>query len=258
VFSPNSVYPYSTALNLPIYEGTTTNSADPLRASNQVTGYGPYPAVDVNYYHNLKDINVKFQDKVSGSYTGTVAIGDNVYLHINEMPVSIADIPMCEGEDVGTGGDSIAQIHVVDLPSLAWDPSWKHEVAGCVTNDSMTLATQISGYGPWVISYEIQKLKKDGSNDGSAVRDSSVVGKTGDTAYGYMYLPSSQFAGIGGYTVKILNVTDRFSRKSLDYLWGHVPNGTPGVNKDENDPQFKVTVIPTPRTKTLKHVKNKK
>jgi hypothetical protein len=153
--------------------------------------------------------------------------------------------------------DSVAKIHIIDVPELKWDPAWTHQVIGCDDADSITFgaAAELYGYGPWVIRYSIQALDSNGNPSGSPTTDSTVIGKVGDkSVFETMFLPGSQFDAQGKYKVEIKNITDRFSRKSLDYLYGKIPAGS--VSGDENDPGFTVTIIPAPKTKRLKHVSN--
>jgi hypothetical protein len=160
---------------------------------------------------------------------------------------------------------------VVDLPKLQWDKEEDHSTVGC-SQDSISLGGNIKiyGYGPWVVKYQIEKgtIDGDGTFHGGSVTsvDSTIFGTVHDQFpvedaahfYSYMFLPGSPFTGVSGdsYQITFKSITDRFSRKSLDYLAGTVPSGGAVGSGTFGDPTFVITIIDPPKTKKLRHVKN--
>ncbi|MDR1865029.1 MAG: hypothetical protein LBR08_05585 [Bacteroidales bacterium] len=235
----------------PAYVGNVGGTYDPAA---DLTGRG--------YFHDLKEINVKYSGGGHDALAN-VAVGDSIMLLVNEIPVSTADVPMCEGVGVDDVTDSIAIIHVVDVPELRWKTGWDHKIVACASDSiSFGVNVELLGYGPWVVRYKIEKTV--GSDIYTSPSDTTVVGIAGSVGtstspFTYLTLPGSQFKGGPGdkFEVTILDITDRFSRKSLDYLPGRVPAGMSGSG-DDDDPTFEIELIPQPQTKRLQHVRNRR
>ncbi|GHT21871.1 hypothetical protein FACS189430_02700 [Bacteroidia bacterium] len=293
--------PAKDTLNLVVNQGLSTTPAEKsdvaftgvigssVVASANLKGKGYYnvassnvnvstftPALDLT--KGMKEINVKFTAGTT-SYPSSVntpglAVGDQIHLLINELPVTTAGVPICEGTDASGIGDSVATIKVVALPKLEWSVTSHTDVVGC-SQDSITIGglTKIYGYGPFVVSYQIEKGTYDATNNtftptpgAAATVDSTLFGTVKDAfpvggaaGYEYMFLPTSAFTGAAtgqNYRVTFRGLTDRFSRKSLDYLAGSIPGGGTVGSGFADDPSFVITIIDAPKTKKLKHVKN--
>ncbi|MDR3094887.1 MAG: hypothetical protein LBU62_09660 [Bacteroidales bacterium] len=236
------------------------------------------PALDLA--KGMKEINVKFAPGITSTPasvgTAGLKVGDEIHLLSNEIAVTTAGVPMCEGVDGSTGiGDSVAVIKVIDKPELKWMNSTHNDVVACST-DSLTFGglTKIYGYGPFVVRYQIEAGTYDASTStftpaspATSSIDSTLFGTAKDVypyvdasspAYEYLFLPGSAFNATATttYRVTFLGVTDRFSRKSLDYIPGTIPGGDAIGAGTSGDPSFVINVIDAPKTKKLKHVKN--
>ena len=147
------------------------------------------------------------------------------------------------------GADDTYNIQVVPVPTMVWKGT-DLLLCGDVTSD-VPVDIALTGYGQWMVNYEIVKSDLDGSSPGSPTSVPDVaIGTTanviGTTPDDFTFLiDESNFSGVGLYKVTITQLTDRFSRKSLDLVNGTFPATS-----------FEIKVYPTPTTNKLQHIKN--
>jgi hypothetical protein len=146
------------------------------------------------------------------------------------------------------GEDVTYNIQVVPAPTLEWDGN--SPLLLCVSNLSseIPVGIQLTGYRQWMLDYKIVKYNLDGSDledftpiaiEDVVIGENTNINKTSTFAIdGSNFLP-------GKYSVTITKLTDRISRKSLDFVDGNYPESS-----------FDIMVYPAPTTKPLQHIRN--
>ncbi|MDR1667981.1 MAG: hypothetical protein LBS03_09910 [Bacteroidales bacterium] len=150
---------------------------------------------------------------------------------------------------VGTGcesADSTANIVIVAKPTLQW-PSTK-VTGGCVDAD-IDIALTLTGYKDWVVTYDV--LYTDYISATTSTKASNQTATIGSEAK--LTIASTVFDQPGKYEIKVTNLTDRISRKSLDQ---DLVKAIAGTNIPAATDMYTVHAYPTPKTHKLEHVKN--
>lgn len=161
---------------------------------------------------------------------------------------------------VGTGcegADSTANIMIVDKSTLKWPGTI--EVGSCTSTDvviQLTLAGSLKGRHEWDVTYEVLYTPYDNyTASGTITKVASTTVRI--PAANTLTINNTVFDKAGKYEVKVTNLSDRISRKSLDQsavaaIAGIVGTGGATIPSD----MYTVHVYPTPQTKKLEHVKN--
>jgi hypothetical protein len=171
-----------------------------------------------------------------------------------QFQVRTAIQSLFKGAPLCSSIDTVASILVVAKPSLAWGRSDTAVCYAATMPDMNIHRVALTGYGQWEIEYEITSTDLLGGNASASVTVSKTIGVTGNTVGNYLLnvegakLTRTNPENGGIYKIKILKLTDRFSRKSLDEVVGIFPTGTTAA--------FTIYVLPAPTTQKLQHVKN--
>jgi hypothetical protein len=194
------------------------NGASPLTEANS----GAYPK-----YYAEKEISVVMP-----------ASAQTITLTVNEWSMPKTGTG-CEGTD------STWNIVVVNRPTLLW-PSTK-EVGGCVAT-AVTIPLTLTGKSDWVVTYDIlyTAYTSGAPQTTKLTNQSATVGSAKS-----LTIASTVFDTPGKYEVKITNLSDRISRKSLDVI-----NAVVGTDIPAAADTYVVHVYPTPKTQILEHVRN--
>jgi hypothetical protein len=148
------------------------------------------------------------------------------------------------------GSDDAYSIQVVPAPTMIWKNTPEITQCSPVAAD-VPVDIQLTGYGQWLVNYNIVKSDLDGNNPGTANNKTdrpigAAKDNVGLTATDFqLMIDQGDFSGPGLYTITVTQLTDRISRKSLDLVNGTLPTST-----------FVIKVYPTPTTNKLQHVKN--
>jgi hypothetical protein len=154
------------------------------------------------------------------------------------------------------GTDSVANITVVDKSTLRWPGTI--EVGSCTATDvviPLTLAGSLKGRHEWDVTYEVLYTPYDNYPSGTITK---VAGTTVRIpAANTLTINSTVFDAAGKYEVKVTNLSDRISRKSLDQAAVAAVAGVVGTGGATiPSAMYAIHVYPTPQTKKLEHVKN--
>jgi hypothetical protein len=136
-----------------------------------------------------------------------------------------------------TGSTSTLNILPVAVPTLAWVTT---DTGYCGTAAATDVNVSLTGYGPWDITYTINGNARTQTIGTAANRAAASLKLT--IAAADLTVTSTT-----GNIVLLTNVTDRFSRKSLDLTL------VPGT---VSSTQLKIYNYPTPTTNPVQHLKN--
>jgi hypothetical protein len=155
---------------------------------------------------------------------------------------------------VGTGcesPDSVANIRIVPKPKLEW-PATK-EIGGCSGNN-VDIALTLTGYKDWVVTYDVLYT----AYTVGATTSTIVSGAKATIGSAQKLTIASSVFGTapgnpGKYEIRVTNLTDRISRKSLDQ---DLVKAVAGTDIPAATNMYTIHVYPTPTTHKLEHVKN--
>ena len=110
-----------------------------------------------------------------------------------------------------------------------------------------------TGYGQWVATYDVLYTPYTSGSTTTILSDQPAnLGVAGSKAGQYeIEIPATNFTNDGKYEIRITNLTDRISRKSLDLI-----SAIAGTDIPQPNDLYTVHIFPTPTTKKLQHVKN--
>lgn len=206
-----------------------------------------------------------FDNEISVEWTASkFAAGTEYQIQTKEKAVTLSStIAGCEDADA-----EVKKVFVLARPTVSFIGS---EGGGCsiAPGNTFYIPLTIVGLGDWDVDYEVQYNGTGGYiaqtkyrllRAGQTVDDADVLTKsddalvalgsvisgtatsTGNEGLGYT-LPASKY---GYYDVRITNITDRISRKSLTALTESGTGTTP----------YRIYVNPVPTTQSIQHIKN--
>ncbi len=176
-----------------------------------------------------------------------------IQLLVNEWSMINATTPGCAGTD------TTYKIQVVNRPTFAWPADTV--MATCLTGamGNVTIPITLSGYGQWIVGYTITYTPFGGSAGAPVAYTETLATNNSKGGTFNLVIPAARFgtAAQGEYHVRITSLTDRISRKSLDQtLVAARPGAIADVVKDIPKERYLVSLLPTPKTQKLEHVKN--
>ncbi|NBC82054.1 MAG: hypothetical protein GVY19_01605 [Bacteroidetes bacterium] len=152
----------------------------------------------------------------------------------------------------GTGCDGDTESLTIQVvPRATIDFSGATSDGACGAQD-YSLDLDLTGFGPWDITYDIDFDGSDLSNGNTATVGSLAdnVGTGGTSAYTLDIATGQLNQGAGTYTITITNVVDRIGDKSLD------PSLVAAQAGDLPGSDYTLYVYPTPDTSPIQHIEN--
>ena len=231
----------------------TVESVDSVTVGSRmpymVTAQTGVPAGLTAQYKWLFSPAIVIQNLDGSALTNTT---DNYYT-TNQISVvfpSLGDVTISTNVRYWTGTtdlcaaavDADNTIRVIPRPTITWTAG---EVAGCVAMP-VTIPVTVTGYKQFEVNYTITHYTEFDKSDTSPATTDAWVVLTGNS----LIFPAATFPATGIYDIKITNITDRISRKSLDMdlVKAQATDLPTGV--------YSVKIYPAPQTNPLLHIKN--
>ena len=156
----------------------------------------------------------------------------------------------------GSSCDGSIQKLILDIMPRA-TISFTGTTNGACSAQDYNIPVNLSGYGPWIVEYSITYTNQSGVSSpainyliGSGADTLGTIANSGPTSLNLTVLGTQLNLGLGTYSVKILNVYDRFGMKSLDLSLVASQAG------DKPAGSYDLLIYPAPATSPIKHVKN--
>ena len=208
---------------------------DPTLAILNYAGSPATPGTGAGFY-------VENEISVVMPAVGSIKIGTNV----QSLLVSTGAV-LCPADAT----DVEYNIQVVAKPTLSWTST---EETFCGNTSPVNIPFSLTGYGLWEVFYEVDYTAlTTGATPTNIVPATKVeIGSNGSKAGAYSFdLPAATFTNPGKYEIRIKNLTDRISRKSLTPIIAAAGTEIPAATA-----VYTVNVYPAPTTNPLQHIKN--
>lgn len=232
----------------------TDNTGTNVTGFNILKYDGSGTATQYDNFRTTSTTSGFYDNEMSVSWaTPTYSAGTKYEVKVTEK--SVTKSSTIEGCLSGT--QSVRDVYVLAQPTVAFAGT---EGGGCGTSagSSFYVPLTITGLGSWQVTYTVAYNGGAESSPATytltaadpiaSITDANVIAQSTSSRSTTsndglkIDLPASQY---GYYDVKITNITDRISRKSLDVLAASSAAGS-----------YRIYVNPAPVTSPIQHVKN--